>query len=88
MNIFEYNDKEFDKILNEVFDNIDENVLKRQLMECGLIFTKAEQDQLIGRRNDMWTEWIETIPLDVEKTTSTSGFSIEDYFSNKEDICI
>lgn len=44
MNIFEYNDEEFDRVLNEVFDNIDKNVLKRELMECGLILQKQTKE--------------------------------------------
>ena len=44
MNIFEYNDEEFDRVLNEVFDNIDKNVLKRELMDCGLILQKQTKE--------------------------------------------
>ncbi len=36
MNIFEYDGKEFDKKLNEIFENIDKEQLKKELIECGL----------------------------------------------------
>ena len=43
-------------------------------MKCGLIFVNKEG-------NDMWTEWIETIPLDVDnRHKGADETSIEDYF--------
>lgn len=36
MNIFEYNDKEYDKKLEEIFSNIDKEQLKKDLISCGL----------------------------------------------------
>ena len=36
MNIFEYNDKEYDKKLEEIFSNIDREQLKKDLISCGL----------------------------------------------------
>lgn len=74
MNIFEYDGEEFDKKLDEVFNNMDKNTLKKELMKCGLIFVNREE-------NDMWTEWIETIPLDVDnRHKGNDKTSIEDYF--------
>ena len=60
MNIFEYDGEEFDKKLDEVFNNMDKNTLKKELIKCGLIFVNREE-------NDMWTEYIKTVPLDVDK---------------------
>ncbi len=37
MNIFEYDGEEFDKKLDEIFDKIDSNELKKELLECGLV---------------------------------------------------
>ncbi|MCI7205429.1 MAG: hypothetical protein MSA15_05465 [Clostridium sp.] len=74
MNIFEYDGEEFDRKLDEVFNNMDKNTLKKELMKCGLIFVNKEG-------NDMWTEWIETIPLDVDnRNKGADETSIEDYF--------
>ena len=74
MNIFEYDGEEFDRKLDEVFNNMDKNTLKKELMKCGLIFVNKEE-------NDMWTEWIETIPLDVDnRHKGADETSIEDYF--------
>lgn len=36
MDIFELNDEEFDKKLDEIFANIDKEELFRELIECGL----------------------------------------------------
>ena len=36
MNIFEYDGEEFDKKLEEIFQNIDKEQLKKELIECGL----------------------------------------------------
>ena len=36
MNIFDYKGKEFDKKLDEIFNNIDKEKLKQELIECGL----------------------------------------------------
>lgn len=53
---------------------MDKNTLKKELMKCGLIFVNKEE-------NDMWTEWIETIPLDVDNSyKGTDKTLIEDYF--------
>lgn len=74
MNVFEYDGEEFDKKLDEVFNNMDKNTLKKELIKCGLIIVNREG-------NDMWTEWIETIPLDVDnRYKGTDKTSIEDYF--------
>ena len=74
MNIFEYDGEEFDRKLDEVFNNMDKNTLKKELMKCGLIFVNKEG-------NDMWTEWIETISLDVDnRNKGADETSIEDYF--------
>ena len=74
MNIFEYDGEEFDKKLDEIFNNMDKNTLKKELMKCGLIFANREG-------NDMQTEWIETIPLDVDnRCKGIDKTSIEDYF--------
>lgn len=37
MNIFKYDGKEFDGKLNEIFDNIDKEKLKQELIECSLV---------------------------------------------------
>ncbi len=37
MNIFEYEGKEFDKKLDEIFNNISKEELKNELIECGLV---------------------------------------------------
>ncbi len=37
MNIFKYEGKEFDKKLDELFDNISKEELKSELIECGLV---------------------------------------------------
>lgn len=43
MNIFNLDEKEFDKKIDEIFDNIDPNVLLEDLISCGLkIEKKAE----------------------------------------------
>lgn len=60
MNVFEYDREEFDKKLDEIFNNMDKNTLKKELMKCGLIFVNREE-------NDMWAEYIKTVPLDVDK---------------------
>ena len=36
MNIFEYNGKEIDKKLDEIFANISKDELKKELIKCGL----------------------------------------------------
>lgn len=36
MNIFEYEGEEFDKKLDEIFENIDTEDLFQELIECGL----------------------------------------------------
>lgn len=36
MDIFELNDDEFDKKLDEIFENIDTEELFQELIECGL----------------------------------------------------
>lgn len=36
MDIFELNDEEFDKKLDEIFENIDTEELFQELIECGL----------------------------------------------------
>lgn len=36
MNIFEYEGKEFDKKLDEIFKDINKEKLKQELIECGL----------------------------------------------------
>ena len=36
MNIFNLDDKEFDKKINEIFDNINPEELLEELVECGL----------------------------------------------------
>ncbi len=36
MNIFELNDEEFDKKLDEIFSKIDKEKLLQELIECGL----------------------------------------------------
>ena len=53
---------------------MDKNTLKKELIKCGLIFVNREE-------NDMWTEWIETIPLNVDnRYKGTDKTLIEDYF--------
>ena len=36
MNIFKYNGKDFDEKINEIFDNISNDDLKEELIECSL----------------------------------------------------
>ncbi len=36
MDIFKLNDEEFDKKLDEIFENIDKEDLFQELIECGL----------------------------------------------------
>ena len=36
MNIFEYEGKEFNKKLDEIFKKLDKEKLKKDLIECGL----------------------------------------------------
>lgn len=36
MNIFNYQGKEFDKKVDEIFNKIEANKLKEELIECGL----------------------------------------------------
>ena len=43
MNIFKLDEKEFDKKIDEIVDNIDPNTLLKELISCGLkIENKAE----------------------------------------------
>lgn len=37
MNIFKYKGKEFDKKIDELFNNISKEELKNDLIECGLV---------------------------------------------------
>ena len=37
MNIFEYDGEEFDRKLDEIFNKMDSNKLKKELIECGLV---------------------------------------------------
>lgn len=41
MNIFEYEGKEFDKKLDEIFSNINKEELKKELIECGLVIKQS-----------------------------------------------
>ena len=41
MNIFSYEGKEFNKKVDEIFNNINPKQLKKDLLECGLIVEKV-----------------------------------------------
>lgn len=41
MNIFEYNGKEFDEKLDEIFKDVNQNELKQELIECGLVLKEV-----------------------------------------------
>ena len=42
MDIFKLNDEEFDKKLDEIFENIDTEELFQELIECGLAVNNNE----------------------------------------------
>lgn len=41
MNIFEYDGEEFNKKVDEIFNNTNPKQLKKDLLECGLIVEKV-----------------------------------------------
>lgn len=43
MNIFSLDEKEFDKKIDEIFDNIDPETLMKDLVSCGLKVEKKEE---------------------------------------------
>lgn len=45
MNIFDYEGKEFDKKLDEVFENKNKTELKKELVECGLEIQNKSTEQ-------------------------------------------
>ena len=45
MNIFEYDGEKFDRKLDEIFNKMDSNKLKKELIECGLIFAETEKNK-------------------------------------------
>lgn len=50
MNIFDYNGKEFDKKLDNIFNNIDKDNLMKELIDCGLEVKGKEDNN--GRENN------------------------------------
>lgn len=43
MNIFEYKGKEFNQEIDKIFNNINKNQLKKELIECGLVIKQETQ---------------------------------------------
>lgn len=63
MNIFEYEGKEFDKKLDEIFKNINKENLKRELIECGLEIKRTiAEEQLYKLKQE---------PLNMEREYKT-----------------
>lgn len=75
MNIFEYDGEEFDKRLDELFNSIDKEKLKRELVECGL---EIETQVYSAKHQDFF----ETLD-DFENVEEISKIEIEDSFIEK-----
>ena len=75
MNIFEYDGEEFDKRLDELFNSIDKEQLKRELVECGL---EIETQVYSAKHQDFFEEL-----NDFENVEEISKIEIEDSFIEK-----
>lgn len=71
MNIFDYEGEEFDKKLEELFQNIDKEQFKKELVECGLeIKTQvysAEYEEFLEGLNDFENE-VESSVIEIEES--------------------
>ena len=68
MNIFEYDGEEFDKKLDEIFENINIEELKKELVECGLII----KQEVYNINNE-----IDLIENNIYSTVDSQQISIE-----------
>ena len=71
MNIFEYDGEEFDRKLEELFQNIEKEQLKKELVECGLeIKTQVycvENEEFFKGLND-FENIVETSKIEIKES--------------------
>ena len=84
MNIFEFDGEEFDKKLDEIFSNTDKEMLKKELIECGLEIMQLTYNvkKKMGKIEDSSYFVIESQQLELNEEPTT--INLENNFMSEE----